>query len=57
MKMVKKLKGLTLLALFAILVASAAAANAMAGDCPGSGQNCKQTSDGTVYFKGLDQEE
>jgi hypothetical protein len=31
------------------------AKEAPAPTCPGSGQDCAQTTDGTIYYKGLDQ--
>lgn len=31
------------------------ASAAPAPTCPGSGQDCAQTTDGTIYYKGLDQ--
>lgn len=30
-------------------------AKEVAPTCPGSGQDCAQTTDGTIYYKGLDQ--
>lgn len=55
--MVKKLKGFMLLAILGLFATAALASEIapVAGDCPGSGQNCKQTTDGSIYFKGLDQ--